>query len=139
MNDTKFLKWVRKTKGCWIWTGNTSRGVDGYGSFKFRGSIWQSHRVAWTLWQGEIPDDKKVLHKCDVPACVNPDHLFTGTILDNNLDKARKGRAAMKLTKNEVLKIRANTNSTQYELAKEFNVDKSTISDIKSRKLWKHV
>lgn len=53
-----------------------------------------AHRVAWLIFKGLIPKDCHVLHKCDIPSCVNPDHLFLGTNLDNMRDKVKKGRAA---------------------------------------------
>lgn len=76
--------------GCWIWLGGL---VDpkGYGSFKFDGES-RAHRSAWALFHGPIPDGLHVLHRCDVPSCVNPAHLFLGTNNDNIADASAKGR-----------------------------------------------
>lgn len=78
---------------CWLWTGcltgNNKYGAigSGVGSRCFR-----AHRVSWEIHFGPIPNGLRVLHKCDVPACVNPSHLWLGTLSDNALDRERKGR-----------------------------------------------
>jgi len=77
--------------GCWLWTA--CRGHRGYGLFALDGHrTIHAHRASWVLNVGEIPDGMLVCHKCDVPACVNPEHLFVGTSLDNNRDMLAKGR-----------------------------------------------
>jgi HNH endonuclease len=75
--------------GCWLFTGYLN--PKGYGTLHFRGRPHLTHRIAWTLFRGEIPPDQCVLHRCDVPACCNPDHLFLGTLTDNNRDMLAKG------------------------------------------------
>ena len=99
--------------GCWLWAASVNRA--GYGVTWHNGRTGLAHRVAWTVYKGEIPFGLMVCHKCDVPACVNPDHLFLGTSLDNNRDKVRKGRCATgsrngsaKLTAEKVADIRRN-------------------------------
>lgn len=77
--------------GCWLWTGNPNR--DGYGKTKIDGKTVLVHRLSWLLSEHEDPGDLFVLHKCDVPCCVNPAHLFLGTQADNVADRVRKGRS----------------------------------------------
>lgn len=77
--------------GCWIWTGNVN--ALGYGRFWVEGGLEYAHRCSWELHRGQIPDGANVLHRCDQPHCVNPDHLFLGSQADNMEDMRRKGRA----------------------------------------------
>lgn len=78
---------------CWLWTA--SFGTAGYGQIGVGGAVGRpigAHRVSWELHNGPIPDGMCALHKCDVKACVNPEHLFTGTLIDNVADMMEKGR-----------------------------------------------
>lgn len=80
--------------GCWLWNGQI--GKRGYGMIgvpkRYGPRIQYAHRVSWRLHRGEIPDGLSVLHRCDNPKCVNPDHLFLGTAGDNIRDCVAKGR-----------------------------------------------
>lgn len=80
--------------GCWLWTGTLKKPVRGlgYGHFRVSGKTKVAHRVSWEIFRGPIPDGLCVCHKCDVSICVNPDHLFLGTRLDNIEDMVAKGR-----------------------------------------------
>ena len=77
--------------GCWLWLGAWS--WNGYGYIEYRKKKLRAHRVSWELHRGAIAGGLHVCHQCDVPACVNPDHLFLGTRGDNMLDCHRKGRS----------------------------------------------
>ena len=81
---------VNGDTGCWEWAGHLA--TTGYGrlTVHYRGML--THRAAYVLAHGPIPNDLWVLHHCDNPACVNPDHLFLGTNQDNVDDRQRKGR-----------------------------------------------
>lgn len=78
--------------GCWIWQGSTF--TDGYGKCPRYGKTRRAHRVFYEELVGPIPDGLQVLHKCDTPLCVNPEHLWAGTCLENHQDMDRKGRRA---------------------------------------------
>lgn len=80
--------------GCWIWVGSRFPYM-GYGRVKDGGRERLAHRVSWELaTQAPVPDGMAVLHRCDNPPCVNPDHLFLGTLTDNNVDRMHKGRSS---------------------------------------------
>ena len=94
--------------GCLIYLGHVERfGHGKIGIAKDKNE--RTHRVAWMLKHGNIPDGMCVLHKCDVPSCCNVDHLFLGTRKDNNIDKAKKGRALKKLSLQDVREIKKTT------------------------------
>src|SRR3990167_3261212 len=92
----RFWSKVEKTEKCWIWI--RGRDKDGYGHFSIgnreNNRPVPAHRVAWQLTNGEIPKGLFVLHKCDNPPCVRPDHLFLGDVKDNAIDMVLKGRQA---------------------------------------------
>ena len=150
--------WSRVYKGsesgCWDWLAH--RTAKGYGGFRIGGKEIQAHRVSWIIHNGEIPKDTSgntlhVLHKCDNPQCTNPDHLFLGTNADNMMDRDNKGRQAnhegensnsSKLTEAEVLEIRkiyALGRLSQIKIAKKYSVNNRQVSNIVTRKAWKHI
>lgn len=126
--------------GCWLWPGTTTR--DGYGNL--RGV--SVHRVAYQTFVGPIPPRMCVCHRCDVPNCVNPAHLWLGTHADNMRDRIAKGRYVKKLTWESVDRMRAafansdpteENRSTIARLATEFGVSASTAESIISGKRWR--
>lgn len=139
---------VEKTDNCWLWTA--SRNNKGYGQFNYDGTRpIPAHRAAWMIYKGEIPDGMCILHKCDVPLCVNPDHLFLGTQIENIADMHSKGRAkqghlygpdhkAAKLDAEKVKEIRASSKSDA-ELAEIYGVSRPTIWAVVKGKTWKHI
>jgi hypothetical protein len=79
-----------KTNSCWEWIGNTNK--NGYGTIRFNRKNWLAHRLTFTLLVNDIPKGAVILHACDNPPCVNPNHLFVGTPYDNLMDMHNKGR-----------------------------------------------
>lgn len=79
--------------GCWLWLGHLNN--KGYGQFWIKSNENKvlAHRLSWEMVHGRIPSNQCVLHKCDVSCCVNPEHLFLGSIADNNADMIAKGRS----------------------------------------------
>lgn len=136
--------------GCWLW--GYSVNAFGYGILKARQlspKIVTAHRASYWLFKEPFDLKMQVLHKCDTPACVNPEHLFIGTHQDNMTDRKVKGRTKnpvfygsdckhSKLREYDILDIRA-SGANQYELAKKYSVSQSNIAAIKSRKSWKHI
>lgn len=120
---------ISKTDGCWKWLASKDR--DGYGNFKIDGKVFRAHRISFELFNGEIPPGKLVCHTCDTPNCVNPDHLFLGTDLDNSNDKIAKGRDGQrKLTLNQIKYAQDKYKSGKVrvvDLAKELNTTPQAI------------
>ncbi len=125
--------------GCWLWTGATNE--NGYGKIGVVGKTVRAHRLAWELHYGPIPAGLNVLHKCDNPACVRPQHLFLGTKADNSADMATKGRAAKKLTPAAVMEIRAQHAAGQSttSIATRFGVSRKAVGDVINGRRWSHV
>jgi hypothetical protein len=133
---------------CWDWTG--AIGSDGYGKFRLHGRQRQASAVAWELEHGAPSSEQRVLHRCDRPVCVRPDHLFLGTALDNAADRDAKGRQGdfkgasngnAKLTPETVLAIR--TALAQGEprtvVAARFDLTPSYVYQIGKRTAWAHL
>jgi hypothetical protein len=140
---SRFEKHIDKSGECWLWTG--ACGSDSYGAFWYEGKIWKAHRFAYLLANGELPTTPLVVrHKCRSKNCCNPEHLEPGTKSENNgSDRVRDGTIIRgekinnaKLTEQQVREIRKRHAESQKDLAKEFGVNQSTISDIINKKKW---
>lgn len=103
------MKKVNKTETCWLWTASLT--TRGYGQFQVgtlkSPKIRQAHRVSYEIYKGQIPEGHHILHSCDNRICVNPEHLRTGTNLDNVRDRVMRNplywKARMKLGVGEVV------------------------------------
>jgi hypothetical protein len=132
---------------CLEWANNNFG--KGYGCFSLGGSSMSAHRMAWSVFRGDIPPRLCVLHRCDNRVCVNIDHLFLGTHQDNEDDKVSKGRHAFgernsqaALTDDVVLQIYEMAHDciyTQRDIGWMFGVSRELVSQIKLRKIWKHL
>jgi hypothetical protein len=134
--------------GCWLWLRSRDRkGYGFYSGITGNGSR-SAHRASWEIANGPIPLGFFVLHKCDTPQCVNPDHLELGTHKKNMDDAKLRGLFAVgeahpsaKLTDVDVMEIRRRlaADETQVSIAPLFNVSQSHISAIHLNKKWKHL
>lgn len=151
----RFEKYVypEPNTGCWLWSGHAD--VSGYGTFSAWGIPTKAHRFSFILYKGEIPildgyHGVCVCHSCDMPACVNPDHLFLGTQKENIHDRDKKGRKAItkgalngncKLNEKQVNEIRMLLidGILQSEIAIKYKISKALVSRINRNEVWKDV
>lgn len=151
--EDRFFRSLAKTEdGCWNWIGRFVG--KGYGSIGLGGKGAKQklvHRLSYEIHKGPIPDGMVVMHTCDNPRCVNPDHLEAGTQSQNIKDAFARGRkinlpsgikgddhGASKLTSKDVLEIRESTLSMN-ALAKLYGVSRSAIERVRYRKTWRHI
>lgn len=149
--EERFWRFVEKSDGCWLWIGNKSKA--GYGRIsvgtKSLGYV-QSHRLSWEIHNKKsIPNGLVVMHKCDNPSCVNPDHLSVGTYKENTQDMISKGRkrtvapvgeanGKSLLTAEQAKEIKESTLSMA-ALARKFGVSPSCVRGVKIGRTWKHL
>lgn len=141
--------------GCRLFCGPTD--VDGYGLLKVRGRRYRVHREIWGQANGPIPSGMCVCHRCDTPNCVNLDHLFLGTNLDNIVDKVSKDRQARgaaisdhigprygeynaraKITEAMARAIRV-ARGRQIDIGREYGISQCAVSAIKRGATWRHL
>lgn len=136
----RFLNKVQKTEGCWLWVGG--RTTSGYGNFWNGSKLVPAHRWSYEAHKGPIPDHLYACHKCDTPACVNPDHLFLGTPHQNYLDAREKGRlvgCSYKLNPEKVSEIRylRDLGVPRKRVAEMYEVGVGAIESIEKHESWK--
>jgi hypothetical protein len=146
---------VDNNSGCWNWTA--CKDDHGYGRINTRSSgkyvYWKAHRYAWTMVNGEIPKGMIILHKCDNPPCVNPDHLRIGTYKDNSQDMVQKGRGKIvhyrgekhsraRFTNEQVREMRRlyeHEGLSQSEIGRRYNAAPAVARRIVKYETWKDV
>lgn len=126
------------TPGCWVWTAAKTK--QGYGQFGYKGIMTGAHRVSYELYKGPITEGLFVLHRCDNPSCVNPDHLYLGTNSDNTRDLKERGNVKRSkgvnhhnavFTEETLAKLKemyATGKYTHRGLAFKFRVSKTSVS-----------
>ncbi|MGW2169139.1 HNH endonuclease signature motif containing protein [Streptomyces sp. NPDC001705] len=139
----RFWSKVERTETCWFWTGRP--GSHGYGELGMGGKYGKTrtaHTLSYEIHHGPIPSGRHVLHSCDVPLCVNPEHLRLGGNAENAQDRAERGQAARKLNPEAVKVIRwvyANTPRTLADIAAAYGINTTTVHRVVTRKLWDQV
>lgn len=143
---------VKEADLCWPWKGHVNEW--GYGSISYKGKTWGTHRLAYMLKNGPVPDGLFVCHTCDNPRCCNPSHLWLGTAKDNFHDAVKKSRNTLKickpgegnghhkLTTDQVIEIRRSyphSGKTMKQIGIEYGVSRDAIFDVIRRRKWKHV
>ncbi len=128
---------------CWEWQGHRIRG--GYGRARWNGRMHLAHRLSYEAYVGPIAPGLRVLHRCDNRPCINPEHLFLGTDLENARDRDGKRRQArgelvrrstLRTSDVEAIRAVAALGVTQKELALTYRVHNATISRILNGKRW---
>lgn len=150
--EERFWAKVRRSEGCWEWTG--ARQPTGYGHFGVNGRTVGAHRFSFELANGPIPAGVYICHSCDNPPCVNPAHLFIGSPTDNVGDMSAKGRArapgprrpsrgadrwSAKLSEADVIAIRASYAAggiSQRAIAERYGVRQSSVSRALAGRRW---
>lgn len=130
-------KSVVDASGCRLWTGGGL--VSGYGEVAIQGVRHRTHRLSYETFVGPVPDGYYVCHRCDVPACISPEHLFLGTVLENTRDSVVKRRNRRKLTEDEVGRIRTELTTSVRGMARELGVSAALVSYIRQGRAWKHL
>lgn len=164
VSDTHLARFMAKLRvapsGCVEWTA--SKDGCGYGTFRVGSKIYRSHRLAFKWLGGNaVPEHGEIMHTCDNPACVNPEHLVHGSHTENMHDMISKGRDRKAsgdrhyyrnnpclvrgerhnrhiLTAEQVLEIRA-SDETHKAAAARFGVSESCIYHVRARHNWKHI
>lgn len=135
-DEEKFHRHIEKTESCWNWTGTLDR--YGYGKLRLGNRTFKAHRYSYQYHYGDFDESLHVLHHCDHPRCVNPNHLFLGTNRDNVEDrtaKKRHGQTSKRLTTNEKKAILTSVQQGQplQSVAQQFQVHISTIRRVLKR------
>lgn len=143
LRDSVQGKTTYRDNPCWNYTRFLDR--DGYGLLRFRRTSMRTNRAAYWAFKGNIPDGIWVLHHCDNPSCVNPDHLYLGTLRENTYDMVARNRQAKgshqgsaKLTEEQARTIKDSVEPTR-TLSHRFQISYSAIQRIRNGRGWRHL
>ena len=141
----------KKVGDCWLW--QRAKTGSGYGVFQPKGypKMQLAHRVSYEIFNGTIPENRCICHSCDTPSCINPAHLWTGTVSDNQKDSYTKRRSWIskrvgdnhpnaKLSTFKAEEIRNLYRLglyDQYQLSSKYGVHRNVISAVVNRRIWK--
>lgn len=139
--------WFEPNTGCWLWPG--AMRADGYGTLNVKGKNLKAHRLSYEYFKGPIAHGQNILHACDMPLCVNPDHLRAGSQSDNLDDSYRRSRRARiatnggrnfklrfaKLSPDQVSLIKRDKRPAP-AVAHDFGVSRTAISNIRTGRTW---
>lgn len=150
VTKTVMQRFINFVNSDWQWTGTKNKA--GYGKILYNGRMDYAHRVSFELFNGPIPDNMQVLHACDDPGCVDPDHLHLGdqkTNIHEMMDRGRyhhivfkgqdHGRAKFSNEQIREIRERVKNGCSYTELSREYHVVVTTISNIITGKSWKHL
>lgn len=141
-----YTKKVIKKRGCWGWRGSLDK--NGYPQIGAGSKKLKGHRISYEIHKGEIPKGRQVCHTCDNPTCTNPDHLWLGSIKENNEDRIIKGRCSKgeerpnaKLKDCDIREIRKmlKIGVSKAALARKYKISYTTVYLIEKKKTWRHV
>lgn len=148
----KEIAWEVNENGCWVCTSHKPN-TWGYPQCRINYKFKMISHIMYEKYKSEIPQGMHMLHTCDNPICINPDHLFVGTHQENMKDKVNKNRQSHVgspgmhgtkhpqsiLTEEQVLEIRAYTGITDKQIAERYGVSVVNINNIRNRKIWTHI
>ena len=141
--EDAFWERVVKGPGCWDWSGLF--GADGYPLLSWNAKNWRANRLSIQFSGRQLKDGELACHTCDNPRCVNPDHLFVGTPMDNMTDARRKGRmpvgektGAAKLRDADALAIKTSRENKDI-LAARYGITRASVQNIISGRTWRHL
>lgn len=148
--EKRFWKFVEKSDGCWNWTGQKIRGYGRISAGAKGESSLGAHRLSWEIHNNsKVPDGLFVMHKCDNPSCVNPEHLTVGTPKDNFYDMVSKGRRVVVAPKGvfngkaildeDKVRFIRQSKLNHAQTAKALNVSISCVRGVRSGRTWSHV
>jgi hypothetical protein len=136
---------LEPNSGCWLWIGALT--LDGYGQVDWAviGGNHTAHRLSWKLFRGPLADGEHVLHSCDTPHCVNPNHLFKGNQQVNMADRNAKDRQSKgedhghaRLSQEQAIAIISDLR-TLHEIARDYDIASTTVSAVKTGRSWRHL